>query len=230
MGEWLEAIVACFHGYSLSDRDLTAPSPTPYVGVRLGDRTRRARRRHARPRFPPVAIRVSDGSEALHDEHENLEDHANANGTGDGSVHVLERRVPLYGRVREFDIQSTPAFHESSGGAVQRLIIACGVGLAVLLLTLFLTLSRANRNALSFADRMADKARANSAALEASNRDLASSNDTLDAFACVVPHDLKAPLLNIRTLVEFVREDLAERLDADRADAEIVDKLDKVNR
>jgi len=41
MGEWLEALAACFHGYPLSARDLTAPSPTPYVGVRLGNRSGR---------------------------------------------------------------------------------------------------------------------------------------------------------------------------------------------
>ena len=183
------------------------------------------------PELRQVAIRVSDGGEALHDEHGNLP------ATGEEPRHVLSRQVPLYGRLWDFDIHSTPAFHASTGSPVPTLILVGGMVLEGILLTLFIALSRANRHALSFAERMAANAREKSEALElsnealaASNRELESSNDTLDAFACVVSHDLKAPLLNIGNLVGFVEEDLEGRLDAGGADAEIVGNLRQVSR
>ena len=94
------------------------------------------------PELRQVSIRVSDGGEALHDEHENLP------ATGEAPRHVLSRQVPLYGRAWDFDIRSTPAFHESTRNPMPTLILVGGIALEGMLLMLFMSLSRANRRAL----------------------------------------------------------------------------------
>lgn len=49
------------------------------------------------------------------------------------------------------------------------------------------------------------------------NAELESSNQELDAFACIASHDLKEPLRGIHNYAHFLLEDYGERLDADAA-------------
>ena len=144
-----------------------------------------------------VVLRVSDGGMVLHDEH------GGPSATSDEPTHALSRQMSLYGRVWDFDVRSTSAFDEASASLMPTLILVGGLGLEGLLLTLFVALSRANRQGLSFANRLTVQLRAKRVELEA-------SNCTLKAFAYAASHDLKTPLYGIGTLAEFIEEDLEE--------------------
>jgi two-component system, chemotaxis family, sensor kinase Cph1 len=58
---------------------------------------------------------------------------------------------------------------------------------------------------------------ARAAQVEALNRELARSNDELDAFTYIASHDLKEPLRGIHNFAAIVREDVGDALSADAA-------------
>ena len=62
-------------------------------------------------------------------------------------------------------------------------------------------------------------------ALHRRNKDLASANAELDAFAYAASHDLRAPLRSIESMARFLWEDVGEKLDP-----EARDKLDRIRR
>jgi len=61
--------------------------------------------------------------------------------------------------------------------------------------------------------------------LHRQNRELASANAELDAFAYAASHDLRAPLRGIESMARFLWEDVGEKLDP-----EARDKLDRIRR
>jgi signal transduction histidine kinase len=62
-------------------------------------------------------------------------------------------------------------------------------------------------------------------ALHRRNKELASANAELDAFAYAASHDLRAPLRSIESMARFLWEDVGEKLDP-----EARDKLDRIRR
>lgn len=62
-------------------------------------------------------------------------------------------------------------------------------------------------------------------ALHRRNKELASANAELDAFAYAASHDLRAPLRGIESMARFLWEDVGEQLDP-----EARDKLDRIRR
>ena len=164
-----------------------------------------------------VALRVSDGGAALHDEH------GGSSATSEEPTHTLSRRVSLYGRVWDFDVRSTWAFDEASASLMPTLILVSGIGVECLLLTLFVVLSRANRQGLSFAERLTAQLRAKRAELEA-------SNEELERFAQVASHDLKSPLASIRGFADLIGEELDDYGDSADARQCVHESLDRVKR
>ena len=144
-----------------------------------------------------VGIRLSDSGALLYDEN-----HAEHIGYDVGAAYQEQVRIPMFGREWTFDIRSTSAFAALTDNRQPAMILVGGLIINALLLALFVMLSRANRGALEYADRL-------SVALREKAGELARSNTDLENFAYVASHDLKTPIRGIADLTEFLDDDLA---------------------
>jgi signal transduction histidine kinase len=146
-----------------------------------------------------VSIQIRDAGDLLFD------DHADES-VIDVDVNPLftkELDVAFYGRIWSFSIQSDLDFKKESGANQSSFILVGGLVIDSLLLALFLFLSRANRQALAYADQMTH-------ALEEKTIHLEKSNNDLEQFSYVASHDLKSPLNAIKQLVGWIAEDCQE--------------------
>ncbi len=173
-----------------------------------------------------VQVRISDERSVLYDEHDDVPGESSAN-TNDGAskLPLLTRsiKVPVFGRRWRFDIETTDAFSRDTGSLEPGLILTGGLFIDALLLSLFVMMTRARRDALSFADRTAGRLRVKSEALEETNRQL-------ESFAYVVSHDLKAPLRGISDLVSFLEEDLETYITSDDANPDVARNFARIHR
>lgn len=165
-----------------------------------------------------VRIRVRDAGSLLYDEIESAE---NA-----GEISAAFRKtasLDLYGRTWQFDIQATTAFVKGIGNDQPIIILAGGLLIDSLLFALFVFLSRSNRRALSFADRMTRELKLNAEALS-------KSNEELEKFAYVTSHDLKTPLRGIGDLTEYLEEDLEPYMNRSDANPDIRKNINRLNQ
>lgn len=143
-----------------------------------------------------VRIRVSDAGAVLYDEQGETEQE-----TTEDSGFTTAVDLDLYGRTWTFDIWATKSFRQGHATDQPLIILLGGIFIDSLLFAIFVLLSRSNRRALSFADRMTHE-------LQVSANSLQKSNVELEKFAYVTSHDLKTPLRGIGDLVEYLEEDL----------------------
>lgn len=143
-----------------------------------------------------VGIRLSDGESILYDENTEAEPGYDAD-----PLYRKSLQVALYGRTWRFDIRSTLGFRTMNEDDTPTMILAGGIAIDLLLLTLFVALSRASRGTLDYADRL-------TAELRSKAGELARSNGELESFAYIASHDLKTPVRGIADLTEYVLEDL----------------------
>lgn len=122
--------------------------------------------------------------------------------------------LELYGRTWTFDIWTTRSFRAAVSSNQPVFILIGGIIIDVMLLTLFVMLSRASRQTINFADRMTHELREKALELESSNADL-------ERFAYVASHDLKTPLRGISDLSSYLEEDLEEYLAAADANPDV---------
>ena len=151
-----------------------------------------------------VSIQISDAGELLFDDNSD-------EGTQDIDTNPLfskEVDAELYGRVWKFLIQSNLSFREESTSNQSSFILIGGLTIDGLLLGLFLFLSRANRQALLYADEM-------TVALKSKTKHLEKSNSDLEQFSYIASHDLKSPLNAIKQLVGWIKEDCQDILPED---------------
>lgn len=143
-----------------------------------------------------VSIQIHDNGELLFDDHagRSLED------VDQNPLFTKEEHVELYGQVWTFSIQSNSSFRNESSSNQSSVILIGGLLIDGLLLGLFLFLSKANRQALAYADEMTQD-------LEEKKSNLEKSNNDLEQFSYVASHDLKSPLNAIKNLVEWITED-----------------------
>jgi len=117
----------------------------PFVVKKLMDGTLAKERRY-------VGIKITDKEDILYDEH--------ITGEEDFDFNPLFKKlfnINFYGRVWEFDIRSTISFREAAHNNKPAIILISGILIDSLLLILFIMISRSNRRAISFADKITKK-------------------------------------------------------------------------
>lgn len=148
-----------------------------------------------------VTLKISDQGSVLYDDADNT---ANEN-IDNNPLYKEIFNVNFYGRVWTFDIESNLAFRIASESYQPTLILLSGILIDFLILGLFIFLTRANRQALRYADSMNNELKIKTKRLEKSNHDL-------EEFAYIASHDLKSPLNAMQKLVNWIKEDCIDIL------------------
>ena len=148
-----------------------------------------------------VTIKISDQGHVLYDDRANT----STENIDNTPLYKETFKVDFYGRVWAFDIESNLAFKQASESYQPILILFSGIIIDFLILGLFIFLTRANRQALMYADSMNDELKIKTKRLEKSNHDL-------EEFAYVASHDLKSPLNAMCKLVNWLKEDCIDIL------------------
>ena len=156
-----------------------------------------------------LRLRIDDGGETLLDE------------TANGSDPELdpapllrdERSLSAHGRDWRVRIETTRGFRAAADVGTPWIVLGSGLVIDALLAALLWLHHRGGRRLLVAARR-----------LRAERAALARSNELLEAFAGVVSHDLKAPLLGIGMLVDALEEDVRDG----RPRAELLQTLSRV--
>jgi len=169
----------------------------PFIMKNLMKGTLAERNRH-------VSLRISDKENLLFD------DAADNNSIqiDKNPLFTKDIDIVLYGRTWTFSIQSNRNFEEDTTLDQSSIILIGGLVIDALLLLLFLLLSKANRQALVYANQV-------TIALESKADHLEKSNKDLEQFSYVASHDLKSPLNAINQLVSWIEEDCEELLPTD---------------
>jgi hypothetical protein len=111
-------------------------------------------------------------------------DNEDANKIDPKPLFIEKINVNFYGREWKFTISSNLNFREASGSNQPYFILAGGIIIDLLILALFIVLSRANRQALVYADDITRE-------LKIGTQRLVKSNQDLEQFAYIASHDLK---------------------------------------
>ncbi len=156
-------------------------------------------------RIRQVAIQVSDDTEVLYSElHEGNDD------LDPQALMTQSRTLSFFGRDWLFEIHSTQAFREEQRNLTPTIVLIGGLIIDVLLLLLFLYMSRANIRAIKYGDKILHKYEDQSQHLQFSNNALEARNEQLKFFSFAVSHDLKAPLRSVGFLAECIQEDIED--------------------
>lgn len=161
----------------------------PFIMSKLISGTLAVNQRH-------VSIKISDEGKSLYNDMDNtLADRIDPQP-------LFSKRfdVDFYGRKWQVTINSNLNFRHASGSNQPYFILAGGVVIDLLLLALFIVLSRSNKQALIYADEITRELKIKTTRLTKSNQDL-------EQFAYVASHDLKSPLNAMRKLVSWISED-----------------------
>lgn len=182
----------------------------PFVVNKLMQGTLEKDKRH-------VGIRLLDGAEKIYDEHTPDEEDFDSD-----PLYRFSSTLNLYGRMWTFEIWSTKSFREASSSSQPLLILLGGIFIDLLLLFLFLSISRSSGMALNYADAITARLKSKSTELEKAQqltelraRQLETSNAELEQFACIASHDLQEPLRKVASYCELLGEDYGDILDED---------------
>lgn len=163
-----------------------------------------------------TSISISDAGQAIYDEHLSAEDLHDPN-----PMFAEQVRLDFYGRSWSLDIRSNLAFRENNTYMQPTVILISGIVIEALILSLLIIMTRANRNAVAYADKVTEE-------LRVEQQKLVRSNEELEQFAYAACHDLKTPIRGIGGLTEMIKEDLEGYLSASDANPEISMSLDLI--
>ncbi len=161
----------------------------PFIMSKLISGTLAIEKRH-------VTLKISDNGQSMYDDIDNID----SSTIDPNPLHINQIDVNLYGRKWQFTLSSNLTFRELSETNQPHFILVAGIIINLLLLALFIFLSRANQQALKYADDVTRELKIKTGRLIKSNQDL-------EQFAYVASHDLKSPLNATRKLVGWLSED-----------------------
>lgn len=149
-----------------------------------------------------VDLVIRDGEDVLYDEHTSPGPE-----TDPDPLYVSRHDVDLYGRAWRFEVRSTLQFRQAVATQQPTLILVGGLVIDLLLLCLFVLLTRSEHRAQALADEATRDLRKKTEAL-------AASNGALSRFATLAAHDLQEPSRKIVGFLELLERRLGTDLDA----------------
>lgn len=164
-----------------------------------------------------INIRIKDGDAVIYDELSDAIAHSSRQATLG-----KEAYLSLYGRSWQFEFHTNAKFWEAYGDNQSYMILLGGLMLDALLLALFLSLTRANRRALNYADEATEQLRFEKSRLQR-------SNEELEQFAYIASHDLQEPLRMVGNFVQLLQQRYRAQFD-ETADSYIGFAVEGVTR
>lgn len=136
--------------------------------------------------------------------------------------------LDLYGRTWTLDMRTDLAFRAENATEKPTMILLAGLMIEGLIISLLFLMSRANRKAMDYADRVTIALRGEKTKLVAANAELSLKNEELERFAYVASHDLKTPIRGISGLTEMIQEDLEDYLTGPDANPDVGVNLGRI--
>lgn len=143
-----------------------------------------------------LAVRIVDNDVTLYDELNNKNNDYDKN-----PMFKKQKTIHMYGREWVFDIRSTKSFMSTYKSNTSLVILLGGISIDILLLFLFLSLTRSNKLAHKYANKMYKKAEEQRALAMSSSKFAA-----LGEMAGGVAHEINNPLAIITTQAIYLRK------------------------
>lgn len=166
---------------------------------------------------------ISDAGQIIYDEH-TVDDPTRDENPMFSEVIPFE----LYGRTWTIDLRTNLAFRSSNTYAQPTFVLFAGLIIEALIIFLLFMMSRANKRAVAYGNKITQALREESAALAKTNSELFYKNEELVQYAYVTSHDLKTPIRGISGLAEMIQEDLEDYLASPDANPEVVENLNRI--
>lgn len=147
-----------------------------------------------------VRFSIRDGGASIYDEHEK---HDVLHDDDPMFSEVVE--LEMYGRRWLIDVRTNLAFRAQNHSQQPTLILAGGLIIEILIVSLLSIMMRSNQRAHEYAHQLTRELRSKTESLE-------SANAEIEQFAYVASHDLKTPVRGISYLTDLLEEDLENLL------------------
>ena len=163
-----------------------------------------------------VRFSLSDGEAVIYDEHGPDEPLYDVDPMFTDTV-----VVDMYGRKWTVNLRTNLAFRAQNSSAQPSLILAGGLVIEILVISLLVMLSRSTKQAHSLARDL-------TAELRAKTKHLEKANAEIEQFVYVASHDLKTPARGIGFLVDVIEEELEDVLKSAQNRGELQMQLDMI--